>query len=114
MSRPDTLGILSGVPLETTIKVDRDLRDRINAAAREQRMTPARFLAILLDEYLSERWARQAIAEMSAASPDVRAAYRREVESMDGSLTDGLEGEPPYPIDPADVEWFDPREQDEG
>ena len=97
MSRLDTAGVLASVPLETTIKVDRALRDRINAAAREQRMTPAHLLAILLDGYERQRWVEAAVAEMNAATPAVADAYAREVETMDGSLADGLEDEPPYP-----------------
>jgi len=78
MSRLDTAGILASVPLETTIKVDRALRDRINAAAREQRMTPAGLVAILLDGYERQRWVALAVAEMNAGPAD--------------------EEEPPYPM----------------
>lgn len=97
MDTANTERILPRMPLETTIKVDRALRDRINAAAREQRMTPAHLLAILLDGYERQRWVEAAVAEMNAATPAVADAYAREVETMDGSLADGLEDEPPYP-----------------
>lgn len=97
MDTANTERILPRMPLETTIKVDRELRDRINAAAREQRMTPARLLTILIDEYERQRWVEAAVAEMNAAAPAVAEAYAREVETMDGSLADGLEDEPPYP-----------------
>ena len=79
MDTANTERILSRMPLETTIKVDRALRDRINAAAREQRMTPAHLLAILMDEYERQRWVALAVAEMNAASGDD-------------------EEEPPYPM----------------
>jgi len=98
MDRPDTAGILKPMPLETTIKVDRDLRDRLNAAAREQRMTPSQLIGILLGEYERQRWVEAAVAEMRAAPKEVWDEYRREVESMDDSLMDGLEDEPPYPV----------------
>ena len=97
MARADTEGILAPMALETTIKVDRALRDRINAAAKEQRMTPSQLIEILLGEYEQQRWVEAAVGEMNAAPPEVWEDYLREVRSMDGSLMDGLENEPPYP-----------------
>ncbi|MFM7248157.1 MAG: hypothetical protein ACKO2Y_11915 [Actinomycetota bacterium] len=70
MDTANTERILSRVPLETTIKVNRELRERINAAAREQRMTPARFLGVLVGEYERQRWVALAVAEMNAAPDD--------------------------------------------
>lgn len=78
MDTVNTERILSRMPLETTIKVDRALRDRINAAAREQRMTPAHLLAILMDGYERQRWVALAVAEMNAGPADAE--------------------EPPYPM----------------
>lgn len=107
MALPDTLGILAGMPLETTIKVSRELRDRINAAAKEHRVTPSRFLDALVARYEREQWIEAAVAEMNASPPEVWEEYMREVRSMDGSLMDGLEDEPPYPAaDLGEVEWF--------
>jgi len=70
MDTVNTERILRRMPLETTIKVDRALRDRINLAAREQRMTPAHLLAILMDEYERQRWVALAVAEMNAEPGD--------------------------------------------
>lgn len=114
MGNPYTAGILVAMAMDTTIKVDRALRDRLNAAAREQGMTPARLLDILLAEYERQRWVEGAVAEMNAAPPEVWADYLREVESMDDSLMDGLEDEPPYPL-PRWIEWLEghgPRPDD--
>ena len=111
MAHSDTLGILESMPLETTIKVSRDLRDRINAAAKEQRMTPSSFLEVLVGAYERDRWIEAAVAEMNASPPEVWEDYMRDVRSMDSSLTDGLEDEPPYPAaDFGDVEWLPGRE----
>jgi predicted transcriptional regulator len=107
MAPPDTLGILERMALETTIKVSRELRDRVNAAAKEQRMTASAFLEVLVGEYERDRWFAAAVAEMHASPPEVIEEYMREVRSMDGSLMDGLEDEPPYPEpDFGAVEWF--------
>lgn len=100
MSRRDTTGILASVPLETTIKVDRALRDRIKAAARAERLTPARFLDVLLEEHEAQRWAEAAAAELAAAP--VEAA--RDARALDATLADGLRDEPPYPREPGDCE----------
>ena len=70
MSVENTLGILESMPLETTIKVSRDLRDRINAAARDERVTPSSFLEVLVAAYELERLMEAAAAEMAAASDD--------------------------------------------
>ena len=97
MGQLHTVGILDGMPLETTIKIDRELRDRLNAAAKQQRMTPSQLIEVLLGEYEQQRWVEAAVAEMRAAPQEVWDEYLREAESMDGSLMDGLEDEPPYP-----------------
>ena len=114
MDPAHTLGILTSVALETTIKVDRDLRDRLNAAAREQRMTPSQLIGILLGEYERQRWVGAAVAEMNAAPPDVWDAYLREVDALDGAVRDGLAEEPPYPVRVEDVEWFPGHGPDAG
>ena len=104
MDTANTERILLRMPLETTIKVDRDLRDRINAAARAQRMTPARFLDVLLEDHEAQRWAEAAVAELAAAPAEVRAEELRAARSMDATLADGLGAEPPYPREPGDWE----------
>jgi len=82
MDTANTERVLPRLPLETTVKVDRELRDRINAAVREQRMTPARLLGVLVGEYARQRWVALAVAEMNAAPDD----------------DDDDDEEPPYPM----------------
>lgn len=93
MAARNTVGILTDMALETTIKVSRDLRDRVNAAAREQRMTPSRLIEALLEEYEHERWMAGVVAEINAAPADD-------------------EPEPPYPkpegFDDLELFRFDP------
>ena len=103
MAARNTLGILADMALETTIKVSRDLRDRVNAAAREQRMTPSRLIEALLEEYEHERWMAGVVAEMNAASlddgPEPPYPRPRGLDALEPFRFDALPpGEPdPYP-----------------
>ena len=67
MDTANTERILPRMPLETTIKVDRDLRDRINAAARLNGMSYSTFIngvqaaGIVVD--------RKILAELAVSDP---------------------------------------------
>lgn len=85
----------------TTIKVDSDLRDRINDAARTRGVTAG---ALLRDVF--GRWDREqrfaAIREAMARTPPERmASYLAEAAEWDATAAgDGLREEPPYGADP--------------
>lgn len=85
----------------TTIKIDSDLRDRLNGAAREQGVTAGSFVELLFDRWLREqRFA--AMREAMARTPDDLAeSYRRGTEAWDAVAPDGLAGDAPYGSDPA-------------
>lgn len=70
----------------TTIKVPRQLRERIATRAVRQRMTAAEVIAELLDE--ADRRARfDAVREAYAATDT---SYREETEAWDSLADDGL------------------------
>lgn len=80
----------------TTIKIDSDLRDRINGAAREQGVTAGSFVELLFERWLrDQRFAamREAMAQTPTEQLD---SYRREVALWDTTAADGLADEPPY------------------
>jgi hypothetical protein len=83
----------------TTIKIDADLRDRINGAAREQGVTAGSFVELLFERWLrDQRFA--AMREAMAHTPDGLAeSYRRETAAWEPSTADGLAAEPPYGAD---------------
>jgi antitoxin component of RelBE/YafQ-DinJ toxin-antitoxin module len=62
----------------TTIKVDSDLRDRINALAAEQGRTAGSVIEMLLEQYIARQKVETARRQMRSASPDVWAAYLAE------------------------------------
>ncbi len=78
--------------LDTTIKVERALRERIRTAAQAQNLTINEFLTRLMNEHeRRKRMARAAVA-MKSASPEVMAAYREETRIWDVASGDDLEG----------------------
>ena len=76
----------------TTIKVSTELRDRINAVASEQGLTAGSLIEKVLEEYLWRQQVELAIRQMQSMTPEEKAEYMAEFESMDASLADGLEG----------------------
>lgn len=78
--------------MSSTIKVSTDLRDRLNARARNQGVTVAQSIERLLAH--SERAEFFAVmrAQYAAMSPDDRAEYEAEVRLWDAAAGDGLEG----------------------
>ena len=76
----------------TTIKVDSDLRDRINALAAEQGRTAGSVIEMLLEQFLWRQEVEAAKRHMRAASPEVWADYLAETQRWATTDTDGLEG----------------------
>ena len=88
----DINSMLLDMPPDTTIKVERQLRERIRGAAQGKSMTINQFLETLMKDYeRRDRMARAAEA-MRSASPEVMAAYREEMKIWDRALMDGLDG----------------------
>ena len=88
----DIDSMLLDMPPDTTIKVERQLRERIRGAAQGKSMTINQFLETLMKDYeRRDRMARAAEA-MRSASPEVMAAYREEMKIWDRALMDGLDG----------------------
>ena len=88
----DLHSMLLDMPPDTTIKVERQLRERIRGAAQGKSMTINQFLETLMKDYeRRDRMARAAEA-MRSASPEVMAAYREEMKIWDRALMDGLDG----------------------
>ncbi len=88
----DIDSMLIDMPPDTTIKVERQLRERIRGAAQGKSMTINQFLETLMKDYeRRDRMARAAEA-MRSASPEVMAAYREEMKIWDRALMDGLDG----------------------
>ncbi|MHB8961322.1 MAG: ribbon-helix-helix protein [Candidatus Limnocylindrales bacterium] len=69
----------------TTIKVPKELRDRIARQAADRGVTAAQ----LLDELLQERERRARLDAVRAAYADRDAAYTAEVDVWDTTLADG-------------------------
>ena len=76
----------------TTIKVSTELRDRINEIAAEQGLTAGSLIEKVLDDYLWRQKVELAIHQMRSMTPEEKAEYMAEFESMDASLADGLRG----------------------
>lgn len=77
--------MLIDMPPDTTIKVTKDLRARITAAAKAESATVNAFLEGLMAEY--ERSVRMAAAAtaMRSASPEVMEEYMREFREWEGA-----------------------------
>jgi hypothetical protein len=78
------------MPMDTTIKVSRPLRERIATAAKAESATINAFLDGLMAEYERDRRMAAAAAAMRGASPEVLAEYRRESRAWDAADADGL------------------------
>lgn len=82
--------MLTDMPLETTIKVSKALRERITTAAKAESSTVNDFLSGLMAEYeRSQRMAAAAIA-MRTAPPEVMEEYLREFRQWSTVDADGL------------------------
>lgn len=82
----------------TTIKIDADLRDQINAAARQQGVTAGSFVELLFDRWVREQHYVAMRAAMTQTPPELLESYRRETAEWEGATAgDGLADEPPYP-----------------
>ena len=78
----------------TTIKVDADLRDRLNVEARRRGETAGSFVEQLLELWLREqRFADVRRAMATTAGADL-ASYRAEAAELDVLAADGLDGGP--------------------
>lgn len=92
MTPTATESMLLPMALDTTIKVERALRERIRTAAQAQNLTVNEFLTRLMKDYERRDRMARAAAAMKAASPEVLAAYREEMKIWDVTSGDGLEG----------------------
>ncbi|WP_166435891.1 ribbon-helix-helix protein, CopG family [Cellulomonas shaoxiangyii] len=70
----------------TTIKLDSDLRDRLNAAARERGVTTGSFVEALFEGWLREQRFAALREEMARTPPD--AAYAADADAWDVTLAD--------------------------
>ena len=86
-----TESMLLAMALDTTIKVERALRERIRTAAQAQNLTVNEFLTRLMKDYERRDRMARAAAAMKSASPEVMAAYREETKLWDVTSGDGLE-----------------------
>lgn len=84
--------MLLDMPPDTTIKVERQLRERIRGAAQSKSMTINQFLETLMKDYERRDRMTRAAEAMRSASPEVMAAYREEMKIWDRALMDGLDG----------------------
>ena len=80
----------------TTIKIDAELRDRINGAAREQGVTAGSFVELLFERWLRDQRFAAMREAMARTSDDLAESYRRETAAWDAVSADGLASEPPY------------------
>jgi hypothetical protein len=80
----------------TTIKIDSDLRDRLNGAAREQGVTAGSFVELLFERWLRDQRFAAMRAAMARTPDELAESYRREAAAWDAVATDGLANEPPY------------------
>ena len=69
-----TESMLLAMALDTTIKVERALRERIRTAAQAQNLTVNEFLTRLMKDYERRDRMARAAAAMKSASPEVMAA----------------------------------------
>ena len=74
----------------TTIKIDSEVRDRLNDLAADFGCTAGSMVERLLDEFLWRRQVDLAITQMSSMTAEEREEYQREVERWDSTLGDGL------------------------
>ena len=88
----DINSMLLDMPPDTTIKVERQLRERIRGAAQSKSMTINQFLETLMKDYERRDRMTRAAEAMRSASPEVMAAYREEMKIWDRALMDGLDG----------------------
>ncbi len=87
----NTESILLDMPLDTTIKVERALRERLSTAARGKSMTVNELLGWLLDDHDRRERITRSVEQMQAAAPDVWDAYEKEFAIWDTAAMDGLE-----------------------
>lgn len=80
----------------TTIKLDADLRDRLNAEARARGMTAGSFVEQLLETWLREQRFAAMRAAMARTSPKEMASYLEETGAWDALAGDGLADEPAW------------------
>lgn len=80
----------------TTIKIDADLRDRINDAARDRGVTAGSFVELLFERWLRDQRFAAMREAMARTPPELADSYRREVAAWDATAADGLADEPPY------------------
>ena len=80
----------------TTIKLDSDLRDRLNAEARSRGVTAGSFVEELLETWLREQRFEAMRAAMARTSPADMASYLEETRSFDELTGDTLADEPPW------------------
>jgi hypothetical protein len=78
----------------TTIKVDADLRDRLNAEARRRGETAGSFVEELFELWLREQRFADVRRAMATTPGADLASYRAEAAELDVLVADGLDGGP--------------------
>jgi hypothetical protein len=78
----------------TTIKVDADLRDRLNAEARRRGETAGSFVEVLFELWLREQRFADVRRAMATTPGADLATYRAEAAELDVLVADGLDGGP--------------------
>jgi hypothetical protein len=76
----------------TTIKVDADLRDRLNAEARRRGETAGSFVEVLFELWLREQRFADVRRAMATTPGADLATYRAEAAELDVLVADGLDG----------------------
>ncbi len=79
----------------TTIKVDSDLRDSLNAAARTRGLTTGALVQELFDHWRRDQRFAALREAMARTSPDQMSGYLAEVDAWDGA-DDPLRDEKPF------------------
>lgn len=78
----------------TTVKVSVRVRDQLNAYAAERGLTANSAIEGMLADLQWRQRVELAKKQMREAPPEVWADYMEEFHTMDGSLSDGLGGDP--------------------
>ena len=78
----------------TTIKLDSEVRDRLNALASERGLTAGSMVEKLLEEYMWRQKVERAKRQMRQATAEEWADYVAEFQPWDVTANDGLENDP--------------------
>jgi len=74
----------------TTVKITKELRDRLNDIARAEGATAGSVIERLLDDYIWRTRMEDATRKMAESAPEVRAEYLEESQAWEQVSHDGL------------------------